>query len=178
MEIQTIDFQRNGTHFSSVVVLLARAWTNNAGLSKVRNSRWLGKGPKQIFVFGRRRDSQSRKQNGWRNCVPFQGQKPLAHFWTDIRFGIFSACRSGVYVVFQKQLKQNVCEAPGPPEAGACWASDATSCFGGRSRERSIFDRCCSESIKHETQFDQRSRIESRRHPQKSSIDRRPETLD
>ena len=42
--------------------MLARAWANNDGLSKVRNSLWIRKGPQKLIYVGCRRDSQSRKQ--------------------------------------------------------------------------------------------------------------------
>ena len=75
---------------------------NNDSLSKTRNSLWLGKGLQQFIVVGCRRDSQNRKMKRLRKCVPLHCQRPLAHFWADMRFGNFPACRSGVYLVFQK----------------------------------------------------------------------------
>ena len=57
--------------FKRSVLLLARAWTNNDGLSKVRNGLWLGKGAPKFICFGCQRDSQRCKTNRPRNCALF-----------------------------------------------------------------------------------------------------------
>ena len=43
MEIKTVEFLANGAHVFSRRVIVARAWTKHEGLSKVRNSFWLGR---------------------------------------------------------------------------------------------------------------------------------------
>ena len=40
MEIKTLEFMGNGAHCVSRIIILARAWTKHAVLSKVRNSFW------------------------------------------------------------------------------------------------------------------------------------------
>ena len=114
MEMKTIEFPRNGAHCVSVVFFLARALTKHDGLSKVRNSFWLRQEGQTMIFVGCRRDSQSRNLHSFRKFVPFLSQRPLWHFWTDIRFGHFPACRSGVLLVFQKHLKTNSFRRPGP----------------------------------------------------------------
>ena len=127
---------------------MARAWTKHDGLSKVRNSLWLGREGQKLILFGCRRDSQSRKQNRFRKCAPFYSQRQLGHFWADIRFGHFPACRSGVSFVFQKHLKTNRFRRPGPARNRCASGLGRDVFFGGRSRERSVLDRFCSESTK------------------------------
>ena len=151
MEITTVEFLGNGAHCFSRRVILARAWTKHDGLSKVRNSLWFGQDCQKYILFGCRRDSQSRRKNRWRKCVLFLSQRPLAHFWTDIRFRNFPACRSGVYFVFQKQLKTMRFRRPGPARNRCVSGLGSDLVFGGRSRERSVFDRCCSESINNKS---------------------------
>ena len=138
----------------------------HAVLSKVRNSYWLGREGQQFVFGGCRRNSQSRKQNRWRKCVIVSSQRPLAHFWTDIRFRNFPACRSWVYFVFQKQMKTKRFRRPGPARNRCVSGVGSDLFFGGRSRERSVLYRFCSESTKHVITLDQRSRIDVRRHPQ------------
>ena len=105
METKTIEFHWNGAHCFSRRIILARAWTKHDGLSKVRNSFWFWQENQKLICVGCRRDSQSRNKNRSRKFAPFSSQRQLAHFWTDIRFENVPACRSGVYLVFQKQLK-------------------------------------------------------------------------
>ena len=143
---------------------------------KVRNSLWFGTGVQQFILFSCRRDSQSRKQNRWRKCVRFQSQRPLAHFCTATQFGNCPACRSGVYLVFWKRPETKRLRGPGPARSGCVLGLGRDVFLGGRSRERSVPDRFCSESIEQSINFNQRSRIESRRHRQKLRIGRRPET--
>ena len=136
------------------------------GLSNVRNSLWFRQEGQKMILFGCRRDSPSRQTNRWRQCVPFCSQRPLAHFWTDPRFGNVPACRSGVYLVFQKQLKTKRFRRSGPARSGCVSGFGLDVFFRSRARERSVFNRFCSESTKNVITFDQRNRIESRRHPQ------------
>ena len=69
IEIKTDEFLGNGKHFLSVVFLLARAWAKHYGLSKVRNSFWLGRDGHKTICFGCRRDSQRRKQTAFENVI-------------------------------------------------------------------------------------------------------------
>ena len=118
-----------------------------------------------MILFGCRRDSQSRKTNRWRKCDAFASHRPLAHFWTDIRFGNFLACRSGVYFVFQKQWKTTRFRRPGPARNRCVSGLGRDVFFGGRSRERSVLNRFCSESTKKRSTFSKRSQIDVRRPP-------------
>ena len=103
--------------------------------------------------------------NSCRKCALLSSQMPLAHVWTDIRFRNAPACRSLVYLVFQKQLKTNSFRRPGPARNRCASGLESDLCFGGRSRERSVLDRFCSESIKKLSPFDQGNRIDVRRAP-------------
>ena len=107
----------------------------------------------------------------------FPSPRPLSHFWTDMRFGSIPACRFGVYLVSQKHLQARRLRGPGLARSGCVLGLGRDVFFGGRSRERTVLDWFCSESTKHISRFDYRSRIESRRHPQQWRIGRRPETL-
>ena len=108
-----------------------------------------------------RRDSQSRKTNSFHKCVPFSSQRTLGNFWTDIRFGHFPACRSGVLLVFQKLSKTNRFRRLGPARNRCASGLGSDLFFSGRSRERSVLDRFCSESSKTKTLFFTTLRIAS-----------------
>ena len=164
MEIQTIEFHTNGAHFFSRRVIVARAWTKHDGLSKVRNRFWLGREGQTLICVGCRPDSQSRKQNRWRKCAPFLSQRPLAHFWTDIRFGNFPACRSGVYLVFQKQLKTKRFRRPGPARNRCVSGLGRDVFFGGRSRERSVLSFLVLSLQNRSAPFSRKKRGGSRKH--------------
>ena len=63
--------------------LLARAWTNNDGLSKVRHSLWFGKGIQQLVLFSCRRDSQSRKTTLAKLCSFSKPEATCALLYRD-----------------------------------------------------------------------------------------------
>ena len=52
IEINTVEFPANGAHVFSRRVVVARAWTKNDGLSKVRNSIWLKQEGQKLIVVG------------------------------------------------------------------------------------------------------------------------------
>ena len=130
-------------------MLSARALTKNDGLSKVRNSLWLGKGTKKIILFGCRRDWQSRKQTVGENVFRFKARGYLRTFEPTYDFLIFRLADPGCISFFQKQLKTQRLRRPGPARSGCGLGLGRDVCFGGRSREGSVLDRFCSESLKH-----------------------------
>ena len=135
------------------------------GLSKVRNSFWFGQQCQKLICVGCRSDSQSRKTNMFRKCVPFSSQRHFGFQFVSIRFQNVPAYLSGVYLVFQKEMKTKSFRRPGPARNRCVSGLGSDLFFGGRSRERSVWDRFCSESITNLITFDQRSRIGSRRPP-------------
>ena len=68
---------------------------------------------------------------------------------------MFPACRSGVSFVFQIHLKTHRFRRPGPARNRCVSGLGRDVFFGGRSRERSVLDRFCSESIETKSVFGQ-----------------------
>ena len=167
LEIKTVEFHANGAHFFSRRVIVARAWTTNDGVSKVQNSFWLGREDNKSILFGSRRDSQSRSTNSFRKCAPQSSHRPLLSFEFPIMSNNNCSCRSGVLLVFQKHWKTISVRRPGPARNGCASGLGRDVFFGGRSRERSVLDRCCRESIKKLSPFDHRSRMGGSRKHQK-----------
>lgn len=128
IEFEAVKFPENGTYVLSVVVVLARACTIHNGSSKVRNSLWLRKRSQTLICVGCRRRSQSHQINRWRKYYPVVSQKQLSHFGPTCDLKIFRfADPRCILFVLKNIWKQRVCVVPGPPGAGACWASDPKS---------------------------------------------------
>ena len=122
----------------SLRVIVARAWTKNAGLSKVRNSLWLGREGQKVILFGCRRDSQSRKQTVFENVLRSRA-RGLPQFGARIAAPRKTALAApGCCSWFRNSDKQRVFCVFGPPGTGALRASDATS-FSAAAPENGPF---------------------------------------
>ena len=124
------------------------------------------KGSPKMICVGCRSDSQSCKQNRWLQYINFRARGHFRTFGPTYDLDIFRLADPRCISCF-KNTDTKRQRRPEPARSGCVLGLGRDVFFGGRLREGSVLGRFCSEGITKETEFDQRSRIESRRHPQK-----------
>ena len=109
---------------------------------------------KHIFCLAADATRKVVKNTVAENVIFFRARGHLRTFGPTHDLDMFPVCRSGVPFVFQKHLKTKRFRRPGPARNRCVSGLGRDVFFGSRSRERSVLNRFCSESIKHETKFD------------------------
>ena len=152
-------------------VILARAWTKHAVLSKVRNIFWSRQDSQQLILLAADATRKVVETTVGEHVLLFQAGGQLRTFGSTHDLEIFRPADPEC-ILFSRNSRTHThththrFRRPGPARNMGVSGFGRDVFFGGRSSERSVLDRFCSESTKTVITFDQRSRIESWRHPQ------------